>query len=74
MGPIMRITSTYLVEVNDSDIKNIKKYGLDEFILGEMRTKRKLVVSGKSSMRKSSEAVWTQEEKKQEKDYYDRSK
>ena len=57
MGPIMRITTTYLVEVNDSDIKNIKKFGLDEFILGDMRTKRKLVVSGKSSMRKSSEAV-----------------
>ena len=74
MGPIIRITSTYLVEVNDSDIKNIKKYGLEEFILGEMRTKRKLVVSGKSSMRKSSEAVWVQEDKKQEKDYYDRSK
>ena len=46
MGPIMRITTTYLVEVNDSDIKNIKKFGLDEFILGDMRTKRKLVVSG----------------------------
>ena len=71
MGPIMRITTTYLVEVNDSDIKNIKKFGLDEFILGDMRTKRKLVVSGKSSMRKSSEAVWKQEEKKQEKEFYD---
>jgi|TARA_R100001163_G_C5043854_1_gene181454 hypothetical protein len=74
MGPIMRITTSYLVEVNDSDIKNIEKFGLEEFILGEMRTKRKLVVSGKSSMRKSSEAVWTQEEKKQEKEYYDRRK
>jgi|TARA_A100001515_G_scaffold26601_2_gene20437 hypothetical protein len=71
MGPIMRITTTYLVEVNDSDIKNIKKFGLDEFILGDMRTKRKLVVSGKSSMRKSSEAVWKQEEKKQEREFYD---
>ncbi len=71
MGPIMRITTTYLVEVNDSDIKNIKKFGLDEFILGDMRTKRKLVVSGKSSTRKSSEAVWKQEEKKQEKEFYD---
>tara|TARA_R100000005_G_C4981221_1_gene190930 strand:- start:552 stop:755 length:204 start_codon:yes stop_codon:yes gene_type:complete len=67
----MRITTTYLVEVNDSDIKNIKKFGLDEFILGDMRTKRKLVVSGKSSMRKSSEAVWKQEEKKQEREFYD---
>ena len=74
MGPIMRITTSYLVEVNDSDIKNIEKFGLEEFILGEMRTKRKLVVSGKSSMKKSSEAVWTQEEKKQEKEYYDRRK
>tara|TARA_Y100001963_G_C6778125_1_gene448404 strand:- start:1736 stop:1951 length:216 start_codon:yes stop_codon:yes gene_type:complete len=71
MGPIMRITTTYLVEVNDSDIKNIKKFGLEEFILGDMRTKRKLVVGGKSSTRKSSEAVWKQEEKKQEKEFYD---
>ena len=69
MGPIMRITTTYLVEVNENDLKNINKYGLDEFILGDMRTKRKLVIGGKSSVRKSSEAVWTAEEKKQLKEY-----
>ena len=69
MGPIMRITTTYLVEVNENDLKNIKKYGLDEFILGDMRTKRKLVIGGKSSVRKSSEAVWTAEGKKQLKEY-----
>tara|TARA_R100000152_G_C6776575_1_gene205804 strand:- start:1817 stop:2035 length:219 start_codon:yes stop_codon:yes gene_type:complete len=69
MGPIIRITTTYLVEVNESDLKNIKKYGLDEFILGDMRTKRKLVVGGKSTTRKSSEAVWKAEEKKQEQEH-----
>ena len=69
MVPIMRITTTYLVEVNENDLKNIKKYGLDEFILGDMRTKRKLVIGGKSSVPKSSEAVWTAEEKKQLKEY-----
>jgi len=71
MGPIIRINTTYLVEVAESDLKNIKKYGLDEFILGEMRQKRKLVVSKKSSMRKSSEAVWKSEEKKQEQEFID---
>ena len=69
MGPIMSITTTYLVEVNENDLKNINKYGLDEFILGDLRTKRKLVINGKSSIRKSSEAVWTAEEKKQLKEY-----
>ena len=64
MNQIIRINTTYLVEVSDNDLKNIKKYGLEEFILGDMRTKRKLVVSGKSTMRKSSETVWRQEEKK----------
>ena len=59
------------MEVAESDLKNIKKYGLDEFILGEMRQKRKLVVSKKSSMRKSSEAVWKSEEKKQEQEFID---
>tara|TARA_R100000152_G_C6769259_1_gene195039 strand:- start:826 stop:1083 length:258 start_codon:yes stop_codon:yes gene_type:complete len=71
MGPIIRINTTYLVEVAESDLKNIKKYGLDEFILGDMRTKRKLVVSGKSKMRKSSETVWKTEEKKQEQEFID---
>ena len=64
MGPIIRINTTYLVEVTENDIKHIDKFGLDEFILGDMRNKRKLVVSGKSSLRKSSEAVWKTEEKK----------
>ena len=69
MNQIIRINTTYLVEVSDNDLKNIKKYGLEEFILGDMRTKRKLVIGGKSSVRKSSEAVWTAEEKKQLKEY-----
>tara|TARA_R100000995_G_C3466956_1_gene116219 strand:+ start:894 stop:1076 length:183 start_codon:yes stop_codon:yes gene_type:complete len=59
------------VEVTENDIKHIDKFGLDEFILGDMRNKRKLVVSGKSSLRKSSEAVWKTEEKKQEQEYID---
>tara|TARA_X000001388_G_C2215567_1_gene117058 strand:- start:517 stop:777 length:261 start_codon:yes stop_codon:yes gene_type:complete len=71
MGPIIRINTTYLVEVTENDIKHIDKFGLDEFILGDMRNKRKLVVSGKSSLRKSSEAVWKTEEKKQEQEYID---
>ena len=52
MGPIIRINTTYLVEVTENDIKHIDKFGLDEFILGDMRNKRKLVVSGKSSLRR----------------------
>ena len=71
MGPIIRINTTFLVEVNEVDLKTIKKYGLEQFILADMRTKRKLVVSGKSSMRKSSTAVWTAEEKKQIKEFED---
>ena len=74
MGPILRLTTTYLVEVSESDLKNIKKYSLDSFLLNDLRSKRLLVVSGKSSMRKSSEAVWKQEEKKQEREFYDKSK
>ena len=74
MGPILRLTTTYLVEVSESDLKNIKKYSLDSFLLNDLRTKRLLVVSGKSSMRKSSEAVWKQEENKQEREFYDKSK
>ena len=72
MGSILRLTTTYLVEVSESDLKNIKKYSLDSFLLNDLRTKRLLIVSGKSSMRKSSEAVWKQEEKKQERDFYDK--
>ena len=33
MNQIIRINTTYLVEVSDNDLKNIKKYGLEEFIL-----------------------------------------
>jgi len=69
MGPILRINTTYLVEVTENDLKNIKKYSLDNFIVNDLRTKRKLVIDGKSSMRKSSEAVWKTEEKKQMKEY-----
>ena len=69
MGPILRINTTYLVEVSENDLKNIKKYSLDNFIVNDLRTKRKLVIDGKSSMRKSSEAVWKTEEKKQMKEY-----
>tara|TARA_R110000824_G_scaffold263142_1_gene451774 strand:+ start:897 stop:1115 length:219 start_codon:yes stop_codon:yes gene_type:complete len=72
MGSILRLTTTYLVEVSENDLKNIKKYSLDSFLLNDLRTKRLLIVSGKSSMRKSSEAVWKQEEKKQERDFYDK--
>tara|TARA_R110000824_G_scaffold30846_7_gene100980 strand:- start:248 stop:466 length:219 start_codon:yes stop_codon:yes gene_type:complete len=69
MGPIIRINTTYLVEIAETDLKNIKKYSLDNFIVNDLRTKRKLVVDGKSSMRKSSESVWKLEEKKQMKEY-----
>lgn len=72
MGSILRLTTTYLVEVSEDDLKNIKKYSLDSFLLNDLRTKRLLIVSGKSTMRKSSEAVWKQEEKKQERDFYDK--
>ena len=70
MGSILRLTTTYLVEVNESDLKNIKKYSLDSFLLNDLRSKRLLVVSGKSTMRKSSQAVWTAEEKKQDEEFY----
>ncbi len=65
MNKIVRINATFLVEVADIDLKNIDKYSLDNFILNDMRVKRKLVVEGKSTIRKSSEAVWRAEEKKQ---------
>jgi len=63
---IIRINTTYLVEVNDKDLSNIKKYSLENFLLNDLLSKRKLVVDGKSTMRESSEAVWKTEEKKQE--------
>ena len=66
MTEIIRINTTYLVEVNDKDLKNIKKYSLDNFLLNDLRSKRLLVVEGKSTMRKSSKAVWRAEEKKQD--------
>jgi|TARA_R100000656_G_scaffold14798_4_gene14565 hypothetical protein len=70
MTDIIRITTTYLVEVSDADLKNIKKYSLDNFLLNDLRSKRKLIVAGKSSMRKSSGAVWRAEEKKQDKEFH----
>ena len=66
MAEIIRINTTYLVEVNDKDLKNIKKYSLDNFLLNDLRSNRLLVVEGKSTMRKSSQAVWRAEEKKQD--------
>jgi len=70
MHQIIRINTTYLVEVMDNDLKNIKKFGLEQFILGDLRSKRLLVVGNKSTTRKSSERVWTAEEKKQEEEFY----
>ena len=66
MNKILRINTTYLVEVTDTDLKNIKKYSIENFIANDLRTKRKLVVEGKSTVRNSSEAVWRAEEKKQD--------
>lgn len=65
---IIRITTSYLVEVDKKDLDNIKKYSLDNFILNDLRSKRKFVELGKSNMRKTTGAVWHTEEKKQEKD------
>lgn len=70
MTDVIRINTTYLVEVSDADLKNIKKYSLDNFLLNDLRSKRKLVVAGKSSMRKSSGIVWRAEEKKQDKEFH----
>tara|TARA_R110002110_G_scaffold185952_2_gene392990 strand:- start:183 stop:404 length:222 start_codon:yes stop_codon:yes gene_type:complete len=70
MNQIIRINTTYLVEVMDNDLKNIKKFGLEQFILSDLRSKRLLVVSNKSTTRKSSEKVWNAEEKKQEEEFY----
>ena len=70
MTDIIRINTTYLVEVSDADLKNIKKYSLDNFLLNDLLSKRKLIVAGKSSMRKSSGTVWRAEEKKQDKEFH----
>jgi hypothetical protein len=66
LGKVIRITTSYLVEVDDKDLENIKKYTLDNFILNDLRSKRKFVEIGKSIMRKTTESVWMAEEKKQE--------
>ena len=63
---VIRITTSYLVEVDDKDLENIKKYTLDNFILNDLRSKRKFVEIGKSVMRKTTESVCIAEEKKQE--------
>ena len=43
LGKVIRITTSYLVEVDDKDLENIKKYTLDNFILNDLRSKRKFV-------------------------------
>jgi hypothetical protein len=66
LGQVIRINTSYLVEVDDKDLDNIKKYSLDNFILNDLRNNRKFVEVGKSTMRKTTGAVWHAEEKKQE--------
>ena len=65
LGIVIRISTSYLVEVTEEDLEIIKEYSLDDFILNDLRTKRKLVEEGKSTMRKTTESVWNAEEKKQ---------
>ncbi len=65
LGLVIRISTSYLVEVTEEDLEIIKEYSLDNFILNDLRTKRKLVEEGKSTMRKTTESVWNAEEKKQ---------
>ena len=65
LGTVVRISTSYLVEVTEEDLEIIKEYSLDDFILNDLRTKRKLVEEGKSTMRKTTESVWNAEEKKQ---------
>ena len=65
LGIVIRISTSYLVEVTEEDLEIIKEYSLDNFILNDLRTKRKLVEEGKSTMRKTTESVWNAEEKKQ---------
>ena len=62
---IIRIKTSYLVEVSKTDLLNIKKYTLDNFIVNDLRTTRKLVEEGKSTMKETTKAVWLAEEKKQ---------
>ena len=62
---VIRINTSYLVEVSEKDLEIIKKYSLENFILNDLRTKRLLVEEGKSTMRKTTVAVWKNEEKKQ---------
>ena len=62
---VVRISTSYLVEVTEEDLEIIREYSLDNFILNDLRTKRKLVEEGKSTMRKPPESVWNAEEKKQ---------
>jgi len=66
LDQVIRITTSYLVEVDDKDLDNIKKYSLENFILNDLRSRRKFVEQGKSTMRKTTETVWHSEEKKQE--------
>ena len=65
LGIVIRISTSYLVEVTEEDLEIIREYSLDDFILNDLRTKRKLVEEGKSTMRKTTESVWNAEEKKQ---------
>ena len=65
LGTVVRISTSYLVEVTEEDLGIIREYSLDDFILNDLRTKRKLVEEGKSTMRKTTESVWNAEEKKQ---------
>ena len=69
LGDVIRIKTSYLVEVTNEDLHNIKKYTLDNFILNDLRNKRKLVEEGKSTLTKTTESVWLAEEKKQFGDY-----
>tara|TARA_R100001163_G_C5021612_1_gene164279 strand:+ start:457 stop:735 length:279 start_codon:yes stop_codon:yes gene_type:complete len=63
---VIRINTSYLVEVSEKDLEIIKKYSLENFILNDLRTKRLLVEEGKSTMRKTTVSVWKDEEKKQD--------
>jgi hypothetical protein len=65
LGTVVRIKTSYLVEVSDTDLDNIKKYTLDNFILNDLRNNRKLVEEGKSTMKKTTTSVWLAEENKQ---------
>ena len=63
---VIRINTSYLVEVSEKYLEIIKKYSLENFILNDLITKRLLVEEGKSTMRKTTVAVWKDEEKKQD--------